>query len=44
MVVNILNQPEHRRKQPFKDKNLLYLKKFNMDNNPKYLFERYDNI
>ncbi len=45
MVVKyILNQPEHHRKQSFKDENLLFLKKFDVDYNLKYLFERYDNI
>jgi len=43
-VVNyILNQPEHHKKQSFKDEYLLLLEKFEIDYTPKYLFEWYNN-
>jgi len=42
VVKYILNQPEHHRKQSFKEEYLLLLKKFEIDYNEKYLFEYYD--
>jgi len=44
VVKYVLNQPEHHKKQSFKEEYLLFLKKFNVDYNPKYLFEWYDDI
>jgi hypothetical protein len=38
-----MNQPVHHRKQSFKEKYLSFLKKFDADYDPKYLFEWYDN-
>ena len=42
VVKYVLNQPEHHKKRSFKDEYLLFLKKFDVDNNPKYLFEWYE--
>jgi len=44
VVKYILNQPEHHKKLTFKEEYLEFLKKFNVDYNPKYLFEWYDEI
>jgi len=37
-----LNQPEHHKKQTFKDEYLSLLKKFEIEYDAKYLFEWYD--
>jgi hypothetical protein len=42
VVKYILNQPEHHKKQSFRDEYLLMLKKFEIDYDEKYLFEFYD--
>jgi putative transposase len=42
VVKYILNQPEHHKKQSFKDEYLLLLEKFDVEYDPKYLFEWYD--
>ncbi|WP_262506081.1 IS200/IS605 family transposase [Runella limosa] len=42
VVKYILNQPEHHKKQSFKDEYLLFLEKFEVDYDPKYVFEWYD--
>ena len=42
VVKYILNQPEHHKKQSFKDEYLSFLKNFDVDFDPKYLFEWYD--
>ena len=42
VVKYVLNQPEHHKKQSFKDEYLLLLEKFEVDYNPKYVFEWYD--
>ena len=42
VVKYVLNQPEHHKKQSFKDEYLLLLEKFDIDFNPKYLFEWYE--
>lgn len=42
VVKYILNQPEHHKKQSFKDEYLLLLKKFEIDYNAQYLFEWYE--
>jgi putative transposase len=42
VVKYILNQPEHHKKQSFKDEYLLFLKKFEIEYDSKYLFEWYD--
>lgn len=42
VVKYILNQPEHHKKQTFKDEYLKLLAKFNVEYNPQYLFEWYD--
>jgi len=44
VVKYILNQPEHHRKRTFREEYLSFLEKFNVDYNPKYLFEWYDKI
>jgi len=42
-VVNyVLNQSEHHKKQSFRDEYVSFLNKFEMDYNPKYLFEWYE--
>jgi putative transposase len=42
-VVNyILNQPEHHKKKTFQQEYLEFMEKFDIDYNPKYLFEFYD--
>lgn len=42
-VVNyILNQPEHHKKQAFRQEYLEFLKRFEIEYNEKYLFEFYD--
>jgi putative transposase len=43
VVKYILNQPEHHKKQSFKEEYLSFLTKFDIDYDPKYLFEWYDN-
>ncbi|GET26581.1 hypothetical protein NT017_29100 [Prolixibacter sp. NT017] len=43
VVKYVLNQPEHHRKQSFQEEYLSFLKKFDVDYDPKYLFEWYDN-
>ena len=42
VVKYILNQPEHHKKQSFRDEYLLLLEKFEIEYDPKYLFEWYD--
>jgi REP element-mobilizing transposase RayT len=42
VVKYILNQPEHHKKQSFKDEYLLFLEKFEIEYDAKYLFEWYD--
>src|SRR5690606_27837136 len=42
VVKYIMNQPEHHKKQTFRDEYLLLLKKFEIEYDPKYLFEWYD--
>jgi len=42
VVKYILNQPEHHKKQSFKKEYLLLLQKFDIQYDPKYLFEWYD--
>lgn len=42
VVKYILNQPEHHKKQSFKEEYLLLLDKFGVEYDPKYLFEWYD--
>ena len=42
VVKYILNQPEHHKKHSFKDEYLLFLKKFEIEYDAKYLFEWYD--
>jgi putative transposase len=42
VVKYILNQPEHHKKQTFRDEYRLLLQKFEVDYSEKYLFEFYD--
>jgi REP element-mobilizing transposase RayT len=42
VVKYILNQPEHHKKQTFRDEYLLLLERFEVEFDPKYLFEWYD--
>ena len=42
VVKYILNQPEHHKKQSFRDEYLLLLQKFEIEYDAKYLFEWYD--
>ena len=42
VVKYVLCQPEHHKKQSFKDEYLLMLQKFEVDYDPKYIFEWYD--
>ena len=42
VVKYVLNQPEHHKKQSFKEEYLLLLEIFEIDFNPKYLFEWYE--
>ena len=42
VVKYVLNQPEHHKKQSFRNEYLLLLKKFEIDYDEKYLFEYYD--
>jgi len=42
VVKYVLNQPEHHKKQSFREEYLLLLKKFDIKYDPKYLFEWYD--
>lgn len=42
VVKYVLNQPEHHKKQSFKEEYLSLLKKFEIDYNTDYLFEWYD--
>lgn len=44
VVKYILNQPEHHKKQSFKEEYLSFLNKFGVDYDPKYLFEWYEDI
>ncbi len=44
VVKYIQNQPEHHKKQSFREEYLLFLNKFDIDCDPKYLFEWYDEI
>ncbi|WP_019037088.1 IS200/IS605 family transposase [Psychroflexus tropicus] len=42
VVKYVLNQPEHHKKQSFREEHLLFLKKFEVDYDTKYVFEWYD--
>jgi len=42
VVKYVLNQPEHHRKLTFKEEYLSFLNKFEVDYDPKYLFDWYD--
>lgn len=42
VVKYVLNQPEHHKKQTFRDEYLLLLKKFEVDHDARYLFEWYE--
>ena len=42
VVKYILNQSEHHKKHSFRDEYLLFLEKFEIDYDPKYLFEWYE--
>ena len=42
VIKYILNQHEHHKKKSFKEEYLNFLEKFNIDYNPKYLFDFYD--
>jgi REP element-mobilizing transposase RayT len=42
VVKYILNQPEHHKTKSFKEEYLMLLQKFDIDYDPKYLFEWYD--
>jgi putative transposase len=42
VVKYILNQPEHHKKQSFREEYLLFLEKFEIEFDEKYLFEWYD--
>lgn len=42
VVKYVLNQPEHHKKHSFKEEYLLFLQKFEIDYDEKYLFEWYD--
>ncbi|MBK9637516.1 MAG: IS200/IS605 family transposase [Bacteroidetes bacterium] len=42
VVKYILNQPAHHKKQTFKEEYLQFLEKFDIQYDPKYLFEWYD--
>ncbi len=42
VVKYVLNQSEHHKKQSFRDEYVSFLNKFEMDYNPKYLFEWYE--
>jgi REP element-mobilizing transposase RayT len=42
VVKYILNQPEHHKKQSFRDEYMLLLEKFEIEYDTKYLFEWYD--
>lgn len=42
VVKYILNQPEHHKKKSFRDEYLQLLEKFEVNYDPKYLFEWYD--
>lgn len=44
VVKYIQNQPEHHKKQTFKDEYISFLNKFDVDYDPKYLFEWYDEL
>ena len=44
VVKYVLNQPEHHKNQSFRAEYLSFLEKFDVDYNPKYLFEWYDKI
>lgn len=44
VVKYVLNQPNHHKKQTFKEEYLSFLNKFDINYDPKYLFEWYDNV
>lgn len=44
VVKYILNQPEHHKKQSFREEYLSFLDKFEIEYDPKYLFEWYDDL
>ena len=44
VVKYVLNQPIHHKKQTFREEYLSFLNKFDVDYDPKYLFEWYDSL
>ncbi len=42
VVQYVINQPDHHKKQTFKEEYLLFLEKFEIEYNEKYLFEWYE--
>jgi REP element-mobilizing transposase RayT len=44
VVKYILNQPEHHKKQSFREEYLSFLSKFEIEYDPKYLFEWYEDL
>ena len=42
VVKYVLDQPEHHKKQSFKNEYLLLLEKFEIEYDPKYVFEWYE--
>lgn len=44
VVKYVLNQPQHHKKKTFKEEYLAFLNKFEIEYDPKYLFEWYDDI
>ena len=44
VVKYIANQPDHHKKQSFREEYLSFLSKFDIDYDPKYLFEWYEEI
>ena len=42
VVKYVLDQPEHHKKQSFKNEYVLLLEKFEIDYDPKYVFEWYE--
>lgn len=43
VVKYVLNQPLHHKKKSFKHEYLLFLRKFDVEYDPRYIFEWYDN-
>lgn len=44
VVKYILNQPEHHKIQPFKEEYVSFLNEFDIEYDPKYLFEWYEGV